>query len=314
MEILRDGAAAPGALRSGALAIGNFDGVHQGHQAVIRAAVEWARARGAPAWIATFDPHPSRFFRPEAPPFALTTLDQRLSLIAALGVDGAMVIPFTRELAALSAEAFVDEWLMTRLGPAHVVTGADFSFGHRRSGNIETLKALGERHGFTSRALVAVTDGDSTVSSTRVREALVAGAPEVAARLLTRPFTVQGEVLHGDKRGRTIGVPTANLEMGDYVRPRFGVYTVRVRLPGGALLGGVANLGIRPMFTPPKLLLETWIFDWQGDLYGQRIEVALLRFLRDEMRFDDLDGLKAQIAEDERAARAILDQASTQSS
>jgi riboflavin kinase/FMN adenylyltransferase len=314
MMILRDGAAAPPALCEGAVAIGNFDGVHRGHQAVIRAAVDWARARQAPALVATFDPHPSRFFRPESPPFALTTLDQRLKLIESLGADGAVVIPFTRELAGLSAEAFVDTWLMALLKPRHLVTGADFSFGHRRSGNAETLRELGRPRGFSTEALAPVVDGGGVVSSTRVREALVAGEAEEAARLLTRPFAIRGRVIHGDKRGRTIGVPTANMELGDYLRPRFGVYAVEVLLPDGVVAGGVANLGIRPMFDPPRLLLETWIFDWEGDLYGQEVDVRLIRFLREERKLSGLDALKAQIAEDARAARDALAQVSTHNS
>ncbi|WP_448585146.1 bifunctional riboflavin kinase/FAD synthetase [Thermaurantiacus sp.] len=306
MQVLTNGERAPEALRGGAVALGNFDGVHRGHQAVIRAGVDWARARGRPALVATFDPHPSRLFHPAAPPFALTSLAQKLRHFAALGADGAVVIPFTRELSALSAEAFVDDWLVGRLHPGHVVTGEDFSFGHRRSGTAATLRALGAARGFGTEALAPVAEGGEAISSTRVREALVAGRPEAAARLLSRPFAIEGSVIHGDKRGRTIGVPTANLALGDYLRPRFGVYAVRVRLPSGEWRDGVANLGIRPMFEPPALLLETWILDWSGDLYGQTIEVALIAFLREERRLDGLEALKAQIAADAEAARARL--------
>jgi riboflavin kinase/FMN adenylyltransferase len=306
MEVLSEGEAAPAALRGGAVALGNFDGVHRGHQAVIRAGVDWARANGRAAWVATFDPHPSRLFRPDAPPFALTTLAQKLRHFASLGVDGAVVIPFTRALSELSAESFVDTWLVDRLAPGHVVTGEDFSFGHRRSGTAETLQALGAERGFTARALAPVADGEEPVSSTRIREALMAGRPEDAARLLSRPFAIAGTVVPGDQRGRTIGVPTANLELGQYLRPRFGVYAVRVRLPSGDVREGVANLGIRPMFEPPKLLLETWILDWAGDLYGEEIEVEFVAFLRDEMKLSGLDALKAQIAIDEREARLRL--------
>jgi riboflavin kinase/FMN adenylyltransferase len=187
-----------------------------------------------------------------------------------------------------------------------VVTGADFSFGHRRSGDAGTLVALGGPYGFSSAALAPVTQGEAPVSSTRIRGALEAGNMDEATRLLTRPFTIRGRVIHGDKRGRTIGVPTANMELGAYCRPRFGVYAVRVRLPGGETVAGVANLGIRPMFEPPKLLLETWILDWKGDLYGATIDVALIAYLRGEARFDGLEALKAQIRKDEAAARALL--------
>lgn len=306
MRMIGEGERPPADLAGGAVAIGNFDGVHRGHQAVIGAAVGWAEAHGRPAIVLTFDPHPSRLFRPETPPFALSTLEQRLEWCASLGVAGAMVVPFTREFAALSAEAFVDHWLVGRLAPAHVVTGHDFSFGRGRAGNPDRLAELGAGRGFTTRAVLPVTDRNRVVSSTRIREALKAGLAEEATRLLTRPFTIRGPVIHGDRRGRTIGVPTANMELGDYLRPRFGVYAARVRLPGGALLKGVANLGIRPMFTPPRLLLETWILEWEGDLYGQTIDVELIAFLREEMRLDGLEALKAQILRDAEAARLRL--------
>lgn len=305
MEVIREGRAPP-ALCGGAVAIGNFDGVHLGHQAVIGAAVRWARARGAPALVATFDPHPSRHFRPDAPPFQLTSLDQKLRHFAGLGVDGVLVIPFTAALAALSPEAFVDAWLVARLAPGHLVTGADFRFGHRRSGTTATLAALGAARGFSTEALGAVEAEGAPVSSTRIRAALAAGDTGLATRLLTRPFAIAGPVIHGDKRGRAIGVPTANMEAGAYVRPRYGVYAVRVTLPGGGQAAGVANFGIRPMFQPPRELLETWILDWEGDLYGRTLEVGFIAHLRDERRLAGLEALKAQIAADAAAARRIL--------
>jgi riboflavin kinase/FMN adenylyltransferase len=306
MEVIRDGGTAPPALRGGAVAIGNFDGVHLGHQAVIGAAVRWARARGAPALVATFDPHPSRHFRPDAPPFQLTSLDQKLRHFAALGVDAVVVIPFTAALAALCPDAFVDDWLVARLAPGHLVTGADFSFGHKRSGTTATLAALGAARGFSTEALGAVETEGGPVSSTRVRTALAAGDVGLATRLLTRPFAIAGPVIHGDKRGRTIGVPTANMEAGAYLRPRYGVYAVRVALPDGTVAAGVANFGVRPMFQPPRELLETWILDWDGDLYGRELEVGFVTFLRDERHLDGLDALKAQIAEDAAEARRVL--------
>jgi riboflavin kinase/FMN adenylyltransferase len=306
MQVVTDGAPVPPSLRGGAIAIGNFDGVHRGHQAVIRQAIDWAHARGRPALVATFQPHPSRLFRPDAPPFALTSPGQKLEHVAALGADGAIVIPFTRELAALSPEAFVDQWLVGPAAPGHVVTGADFSFGHRRSGDAATLARFGTARNFTTTALAPVMDAGAPISSTRIRAALEGGDPAEAARLLSRPFAVAGEVIPGDQRGRTIGVPTANMTLGDYVRPAFGVYAVRARLPDGSVVPGVANLGIRPMFDPPRLLLETWLFDWSGDLYGQTLDVALIAFLRGEARFAGLDALKAAIDADARAARKIL--------
>ncbi len=288
------------------MAIGNFDGVHLGHQAVIGRAVAAARARRAAALVLTFDPHPSRLFRPDAEPFALTTLDQRLRLFAGLGVDATMVLPFTPSLAALAPEAFVAEILAARLAPHLVVTGDDFTFGRGRSGSAALLAELGRAHGFAAEAVAPVLDRGAPVSSTRIRNALRAGDPAEAARLLTRPFAIEGEVVHGDKRGRVIGAPTANMDLGPYLRPRFGVYAVRARLADGRLADGVANLGIRPMFTPPRLLLETWLLDFEGDLYGQTLSVELIAFLREEMRFCDLEALKAQIARDAQAARAAL--------
>ena len=306
MKRLEGQGEAPADLKGGALALGNFDGVHKGHQAVIGAAIARARAIGGPALVATFDPHPSRHFRPDTPPFALTTLDQKLRHFESLGVDGAVVIPFDAALAGLTADEFAAQWLAGRLGIRHVVTGEDFTFGKGRSGDAATLAALGRLHGFTAEALTPVTASDETVSSTRIRAALADGDMAEATRLLTRPFAIEGEVIHGDKRGRTIGVPTANVELGGYVRPRYGVYAVRVHLPGSAIANGVANLGVRPMFDPPKELLETWILDWSGDLYGRRIEVELVQWLRPELKLDGLEALKAQIAMDAEAARKAL--------
>ncbi|MCG2842519.1 bifunctional riboflavin kinase/FAD synthetase [Sandaracinobacter sp. RS1-74] len=301
-----EGGRVPAEMRGGAVALGNFDGVHGGHQAVIGAAIAAARAAGRPALVATFDPHPSRFFRPDTPPFALTSKAQKLALLNGLGVDAAIVIPFNAALAGLSAEAFAREWLSERLGVAHVVTGEDFTFGKGRSGSAATLRQLGQGLGFTAAALSPVTSDAEAISSTRIREALVAGDMAEAARLLTRPFAIRAPVVHGDKRGRTIGVPTANQLLGSYQRPRYGVYAVRVKLPDGGTARGVANLGVRPMFDPPKELLETWILDWSGDLYGAEIEVELVGWLRPEMQLDGLDALKAQIAMDAEAARALL--------
>ena len=306
MKRLEGQGEAPSDLKGGALALGNFDGVHRGHQAVIGAAIARARAIGAPALVATFDPHPSRLFRPDAPPFALTTLDQKLRHFESLGVDGAVVIPFDAGLAGLTAADFAAQWLAGRLGIRHVVTGEDFTFGKGRSGTAATLADLGRVHGFTAEALSPIMAADEAVSSTRIRAALAAGDMAEAARLLTRPFAIEGEVIHGDKRGRTIGVPTANLDMGPYLRPRYGVYAVRVHLPDGGFANGVANLGIRPMFDPTKELLETWILDWSGDLYGHKIEVELVEWLRPELKLDGLEALKAQIALDEQAARRVL--------
>lgn len=298
-------------LRGGVIALGNFDGFHVGHQAVVGRAVALARERGVPALVATFDPHPVRFFRPETPPFRLTSLDQRERLFAAAGASAMVVFHFDGALASLSAEAFVTERLVANLGISGVVTGDDFTFGHKRGGNIGVLRDLGAKHGFTVDTVGpvrAATQSESAtpVSSSRIRDLLVEGRPADAARLLTRPFAIEGVVQPGAKMGRELGYPTANIALARYLRPRFGIYAVTGRLPDGRVLEGAANLGIRPSFEPPQELLEPYFFDFSGDLYGQTIEVALIEFLRPEAKFDDLDALKRQMAADCDRARAIL--------
>ena len=297
----------PGHLRGGVAALGNFDGFHRGHQAVVGRAVERARAEGRPALVVTFAPHPARLFKPELPPFALTSIPQRLDLFEAFGVDATLVINFDTALASLSGEAFVSEWLAGRLGLAGAVTGEDFTYGKGRSGTTDELAKLGAAHGFIAEAIAPVGDADGEViSSSRIREALKAGDPETATRLLTRPFAIQGLVEHGAKLGRTLDFPTANIAIGDYLRPAYGIYAVRVGLPDGRRFDGVANLGIRPMFEPPKELLEAYLFDFAGDLYGQELSVELHHFLRPEWKLDGLDALRAQIARDCDNARAKL--------
>lgn len=299
--------ALPQAMRGAVIALGNFDGFHRGHQAVAREAVEWARTEGRPAIIATFDPHPVRHFSPDAPPFRLTTLDQREALFTAAGADAMLVFGFGAELAATTAESFVADLLVDRLGAGAVVTGEDFTFGKARGGNVRVLAELGARLGLRARAVGPVTANDEVVSSSRIRDALIAGDCATATRLMTRPFAVRGTVLHGDKLGRTIGFPTANLLMGDYLRPRYGIYAVTARLGDGRQLKGAANLGIRPTFDPPKELLEPHFFDFAEDLYGQEIEVEFRHFLRPEWKFDGVEAMMHQIARDCDDARALLE-------
>ncbi len=306
MERLDGGSAVPAHLRGGIVALGNFDGFHKGHQAVVGRAVSRARAEGRPALVATFDPHPARFFKPDLPPFRLTTLDQRERLFAAAGADAMLVFHFDAELASVTAADFVADHLASRIGAAGVVTGEDFTFGKGRGGDVDVLKLLGQAQRISVDAVAPVADGEEPVSSSRIREALQAGDCATATRLLTRPFAIEGIVEHGDKRGRELGFPTANLSLGAYLRPRFGIYAVRGHLPGGVTVDGVANLGVRPMFDPPKELLEPWFFDFNGDLYGQTVEVELIAHLRDEAAFDGLDALKAQIARDAEDAKRIL--------
>ena len=306
MHRLSSSAAVPAALRGGFVAIGNFDGFHLGHQAVVGRAVERAKAAGCPAIVATFDPHPMRYFRPDSPRFRLTSLDQRERLFAAAGADAMYVFEFDAELAGLSAEAFVTERLVEHLGVAGVSTGEDFTFGKGRSGDIPLMRRLGEQYSFTVDTLAPVQLDGETVSSTRIRDALRAGDPRAAARLLTRPYAIEGVVQHGDKIGRTLGYPTANVDMANYLRPAFGIYAVRATLADGSRVDGAANLGVRPSFDPPKELLEPYFFDFSGDLYGQTIEVELIDFIRPEAKFDDLDTLKVQMAADIAEARRLL--------
>lgn len=298
--------AVPAGLHGAIIAMGNFDGFHLGHQAVVARAIAWARTEGRPAIVATFDPHPMRLFQPDAPPFRLTTLDQRQRLFAAAGAQAMLVFHFDHALAGRSAAEFV-ALLAGELGAAGVVTGEDFTFGKGRSGSIAALKELGAPLGLRSETVAPVTDGTGlVVSSSRIRDALREGDCGMATRLLSRPFAIEGVVQHGDKVGRTIDFPTANLDVGHYLRPAYGIYAVRATLPRGRRVDGVANLGIRPMFDPPKELLEPYFFDFSGDLYGEVIEVELIARLRGEVKFEGLEALRRHILLDCEAARQIL--------
>lgn len=293
-------------LRGGVIALGNFDGFHAGHQAVVGRAVRHAQDEGRPAIVATFDPHPVRFFKPGVPPFRLTTLDQRQELFAAAGADAMLVLPFDATLAATTADDFITDLLLDRYGAAGVVTGNDFVFGKGRGGDVITLAEHARRRAFFTEMVAPVDDSEDVISSSRIRAALQAGDCATAARLLTRPFTVRGTVQHGDKNGRLLGFPTANIDMGNYLRPRYGIYAVTGKLADGRLLKGAANLGIRPSFDPPKELLEPHFFDFSGDLYGQEIDVAFQAFIRAEAKYDSMDALMAQIAKDCDAAKGLL--------
>ena len=298
-------------LRGAIIALGNFDGFHQGHQAVAGEAIRWAHEEGRPSIIATFDPHPVRFFKPDVPPFRLTTLEQRHELYLAAGATAMLVFHFDKELSSTSAEDFITQILIERFGAHGVVTGGDFTFGQGARGNVGLLREFGAEQGLTSRVVKVVEgagpEGKSVVSSSRVREALREGDPQLAASLLTRPFAIRGIVEHGDKNGRKLGYPTANLSIENYLRPKYGVYAVTGRiLSTGEELKGAANIGIRPQFEPPKELLEPYFFDFSGDLYGQEIEVAFHHFLRGEAKFDSLDDLMAQMEKDCDRARKLL--------
>lgn len=296
----------PDALRGAIVALGNFDGFHLGHQAVVGRAVQRGAHEQRPVIVATFDPHPVRHFRPDAPPFRLTTLDQRERMFAAAGADAMLVFQFGAGLASTTAEDFIADLLARQIGASGVVTGEDFTFGKARGGNPDVLREIGAAHGIVAETVAPVQLDREVVSSSRIREALQSGDPHSATRLLTRPFAIEGKVIHGDKRGRELGWPTANMELGTYLRPKYGIYAVRARLDDGSEHDGVASLGVRPMFDPPKELLETYLFDFSGDLYGRTVEIALHHYLRTEAKFDSLDALKAQMEADAALAKELL--------
>lgn len=296
----------PQRLRGAILALGNFDGFHLGHQAVVNRAIARGFHERRPVIVATFDPHPVRFFKPDVPPFRLTSLDQRQRLFADAGADAMLVFQFDADLAATGAEEFVSDILAGRLGASGIVTGTDFTFGRGRTGSAELLAELGELSGMVAETVAPVMVDGEPVSSSRVREALAAGDPGAATRLLSRPFAVEGVVEHGDGRGRDLGYPTANLSMGRYQRPAYGIYAIRVRLDDGSEHPGVASFGVRPTFEPTKEVLEPHLFDWNGDLYGRTIEVALTDFIRPEEKFDSVDALVFRMRQDEADARRLL--------
>jgi riboflavin kinase/FMN adenylyltransferase len=296
----------PPELRGAIVALGNFDGFHLGHQAVVGRAVQRGAHERKPVIVATFDPHPVRHFRPDTPPFRLTSLDQRERLFTAAGADAMLVFDFGDALASTTAEDFVTDLLGRQIGASGVVTGEDFTFGKGRGGDPTLLREVGAAAGIVAETVAPVLMEGEPVSSSRIRAALQEGKPGLATHWLTRPFAIQGIVEHGDKRGRELGWPTANVALGPYLRPAYGIYAVTVRLDDGEEYRGVASLGVRPMFDPPKELLEAALFDFDGDLYGRTIEVALHHYLRPEARFDSLGALKAQMDEDAAQARRLL--------
>ena len=296
----------PESLKGCVLALGNFDGFHLGHQAVVNRAITLGFHERRPVVVATFDPHPVRYFKPDVPPFQLTTLDQRERLFAHAGADGMLVFNFDKGLATTSAEDFVGEVLGRQLGVAAVVTGTDFTFGRGRAGNAEVMRELGASHGIHAETVAPVILDGEPVSSSRIREALAAGDTATATHLLTRPFAVEAMVEHGDGRGRGFGYPTANVSLGCYQRPAHGIYAVRVRLDDSTEHAGVASFGVRPTFEEREEFLEAYIFDWDGDLYDRTIEIDLIAWMRPEAKFDRVDALIEQIGKDAAEARRLL--------
>jgi len=290
--------------RGTSVAMGNFDGIHLGHQAVIDL------ARGpAPLGIVTFEPHPRQYFAPVTPPFRLMNAAARASRLACLGVEQLFQLPFDATLAALTPEGFVQQVLADGLGVAHVVVGADFCFGKGRRGTVAELASLCAERGIHTTISPLITHDTAEISSTLIRQALTEGRPRDAAAMLGHWHRVEGEVIHGEKRGRELGYPTANMALDGLHLPRFGVYAVLVDILTGPQRGsyhGAASLGVRPMFGENRPNLETFLFDFNGDLYGQHLSVALVDFLRPELKFDGLPGLISQMAKDCDSARNIL--------
>ncbi len=305
MRIFTDWRSVPADARGASIALGNFDGVHLGHASVIRAARD--ACPDAPLAVLTFEPHPREVFRPDDPPFRLTLSAERADALAALGVQALFEIPFSLEFSLMTAEAFVSEILHGALGARHLATGTDFAFGHRQRGDTTFLNTHGTALGMGVTLVPPVADSRGPLSSSRIRRALQDGYPERATAELGRPWAIRGPVSHGDKRGRTIGFPTANVPLGRHLEPARGVYAVTIRLTDGSVYRGVANIGRRPTVNAgPESRLEVNLFDFAGDLYDQDITVALHAFIRPEIRFSGLDALKAQIAADAAEARQLL--------
>lgn len=304
-EVIQDWHAVPAAARGASLALGNFDGVHRGHVAVLRAA--HAARPDLPFAALTFEPHPREHFRPDDPPFRLTLLPAKAQALGAHGVKMVFALAFDARLAAMPAEDFVDQVLHRAMGAKHLACGADFAFGHRRGGDVAFLARQSEARGIGLTVVPPVVDEGGPISSTRIRRALQDGYPARAAEELGRDWEVRGVVFHGDKLGRELGWPTANILLGRHLEPARGVYAVRVALADGRRLCGVANVGRRPTLGgDPVTRLETHIFDFQGDLYDQEIGVRLVCFLRPDATFSGLGALKAAIAADAAEARRVL--------
>ncbi|MFC3052443.1 bifunctional riboflavin kinase/FAD synthetase [Kordiimonas pumila] len=312
MQLLRHITEVPDNKRGSVVALGNFDGFHRGHQVVIGEAGRIARLLDVPLVVVVTEPHPVSFFRPDVPSFRLTPFRERVQLLEHFGVDQLLVLPFDKELAGMSAQAFVTDILREGLNANHVFVGYDYRFGKGRGGGIDVLAWMGEMEGFGLSVIRAVSVGlegyaGEAYSSTVVRRALQNGEARKAAGLLGHWWTINGRVTHGDQRGRTIGFPTANVELGESLEPKRGVYAVRVCIEGSTdVFCGVANIGNRPTFDKRDVMLEVHLFDFKGDLYERHLRVELVAFLRPEKKFDGLEALKSQIQLDSKIARVVL--------
>lgn len=304
MQIHRHWQDLPASARGASVALGNFDGIHMGHQAVLDL------ARGAaPLGVVTFEPHPRQYFAPHAQGFRLMNAESRANRLAKLGVEHLYELPFDATMAAMTPEQFARDVLANGLGISHAVVGSDFCFGRARAGTAADLQALGLTHAFRTTIATLVQMSGQDISSTAIRDALSQGRPRDAAAMLGHWHRIEGEVIHGEKRGRQLGYPTANMDVTGLHLPKFGVYAVRVDILTGSQVGqyiGAGSLGVRPMFGTNTPNLESFLFDFTGDLYGHHLSVALVDYLRPEMKFDGLPGLLTQMAADCETARQIL--------
>lgn len=306
MRVLGPHASVPDDARGAAVALGNFDGVHLGHRAVIASARSVAEARGVALGAAVFEPHPRRFFFPDARPFRIQTPAQRARALGQAGVQEIFELGFDAAMAQSTDREFAEQVLRDCIGASHVSVGKDFRFGRGRMGDAGSLARFGEELGFSVDAVEPV-GGDAKISSSSIRSAIAAGDMGKARALLGRPWALEGEVRQGFARGRDFGFPTANLDLGDYVRPRFGVYAVRVDAGDGVALPGVASVGVNPTVGAlPEPVLEAHLLDFSGDLYGRTIEVEMIDLLRDEAKFETIDALKSQMQQDVLDARGAL--------
>jgi riboflavin kinase/FMN adenylyltransferase len=309
MRIIRDTVFIDPSDRGAAAAIGNFDGVHIGHQAVIDLARAAARTANAPLGIMTFEPHPRSYFAPDSPPFRLMNAEARANRLAKLGVEKLYEVPFNSALASLTPRQFAQKIIVDQLGLTHVVVGADFCFGKDRAGTVADLKKFGAEMGFGVTVAPIIAVDTANVSSTAIRDALSEGRPRDAAAMLGHLHRIEGKVIRGDQRGRDLGYPTANMSITGLHPPQFGVYAVKVDILDGPYKGrynGASSIGVRPMFGENTPNCETFIFDFKGDLYGATLSVALVEYLRPELKFDGLDALITQMAADCETAKEIL--------
>ena len=293
--------------KGAAVAFGNFDGLHLGHQRVVADAAAAAARLGAPLGLVTLEPHSLALFNPDGPPFRLANPHQLARTAEELGVERLYLLPFGHEMANLSDRAFVEDILVGGLGVRHVAVGFDVTFGKGRSGDPAAMTRYGKEFGFSVSVTQEIGSEDGQkISSSAIRDAIRDGEPERAARLLGRPFAIEGVVQKGQQLGRRLGIPTANVPLGDYVTPRFGVYATRTRLKGGDVHAGVANIGVNPTTGEVEPRLEVWLFDFDADIYGETIETELIAFIRPEEKFASVEAMLAEIAEDARKAREIL--------